>query len=205
MRLAVDLFCGAGGASVGLSRAGFDVVGVDIAAQPNYPFEFVLGDALDFRIPSAACLVWASPPCQLYSCLNAYNRKNYPDLVGVVREKLQRWGGSYVIENVPTAPLLAPRILCGTMFGLPVYRHRGFETNFRVQPLLHPQHVHKCARNGYLPSPSQPFMTITGGRHSARWLMAARDAMGVGWMRTIVEVCESIPPAYAQYVGEQVP
>ncbi len=46
-------------------------------------------------------------------------------------------------------------------------------------------------------------MTITGGRHSRAWQRAAAAAMGTPWITTIKGVCEAIPPAYAQWIGEQ--
>lgn len=68
----LDLFCGAGGAAVGYSRAGFDeIVGVDIVKQPRYPFTFVLGDALEYLAAHGHefAAIHASPPCQGYSRL----------------------------------------------------------------------------------------------------------------------------------------
>jgi len=205
----LDLFCGAGGAGAGYALAGFHVVGVDIDPQPGYPFNFIQADVMDFDLDalvkdSGAAAIHASPPCQAYSPLNAYNQLLYPDLVAPTRELLESVGLPYVIENVPQAPLEHPVMLCGGMFGLPMYRHRHFESNTALVAPAHPGHVALCARNGYLPTPQRPFMTISGGKHSRAWQTAAAEAMGTTWMTTVHDVCESIPPAYTTFIGGQL-
>src|SRR5690606_11269994 len=138
----LDTYSCGGGAGYGYHLAGFDVVGVDIDPQPNYPFEFIQASALDVladrEFVSQFDAIHASPPCQAYTPLNAYNKKDYPDLVDETRELLEASGLPYVIENVPPAPLRDPAILCGKTLGLPMYRHRAFETNF---PLPVPEHL----------------------------------------------------------------
>lgn len=170
----LDAFCCAGGAGEGYRRAGFEVVGVDIEPQPNYQAgEFIQGDAIEFILEHGREFTagHGSPPCQLYSPLNAYNHKTYPDLIAPTREAFRQVGLPYIIENVEAArpELRDPVMLCGPMFGLRMYRHRLFETSFPVEAPLHWDHEHLCSRNGYLPTLERPFMTITGGRHSAAW------------------------------------
>jgi len=132
------LFCGAGGASKGLLNAGFKrVVGIDKVAQPEYfdPDNLKIFDAIAFLKDidmSSFDFVWASPPCQAYSCgtLGVRNKgKKYPALIPIVRKLLLKTGKPFVIENVPGAPLRKDLILCGEMFGLKVIRHRYFEIN----------------------------------------------------------------------------
>ncbi len=118
---------------MGLHRAGFEVVGVDVSPQPEYPFEFVRADALKFPIDGFA-FVWASPPCQAFT---AYKRRTAHvrprrNLIPATRARLEAAGVPYVIENVVGAPLIDPVMLCGSMFGLDVQRHRLFETSFDV-------------------------------------------------------------------------
>jgi DNA (cytosine-5)-methyltransferase 1 len=215
----LDTFCCAGGMAMGYHQAGFEVVGVDIHPQPNYPFTFIQADAIDYirEHGHEFTLGHGSPPCQAYTPLNAYNHKIYPDLIGPTRAAFEATGLPYVIENVEAAApeLKDPMLLCGPMFDLKVYRHRLFETNWGLTAPPHPAHVARCTRNGYLPTPEKPFMSIHGGKHSRAWQRAACDAMDMPWIKVaedakveriqlgIREVCEAIPPAYARWIGER--
>jgi DNA (cytosine-5)-methyltransferase 1 len=202
---ALDLFCGAGGVSMGLHRAGFDVVGVDLHPQPRYPFPFIQADAVALQ-PRGFDLVWASPPCQRFSDLGHRNgnANDWPDLIEPIRKRLIASGALYCIENVERAPLINPVMLCGTMFpGLRVLRHRIFEANFTITPPPHGKHpkVHTFdKRKSHFGKTDEmrDFVQVTGGGNST--LAAARDAMGIDWMGK-EEINEAIPPAYAEFIG----
>lgn len=193
---ALDLFCCAGGAGVGLSRAGFEVVGVDIAAQPHYPFNFHQADALTFPLEGFD-FIWASPPCQAYTLAQRIRNNTHPDLVAPIRRRLKISGVPWCIENVEGAPLENPVTLCGTMFrGLKVYRHRLFETSFPLKQPEHPEHVAPLTKMGRPPRDGE-FMHVVGNFSG---VVAARKAMGINWM-VRDELREAIPPAYSEYVG----
>jgi DNA (cytosine-5)-methyltransferase 1 len=206
----LDLFCKAGGASTGYERAGFEVWGVDIAPQPNYPHpeRFILADALtvDLR-PDFFDAYAASPPCQAYSDLQRRTGKEYPQLIDPIRERLAATGKPYIIENVEGAPLIDPVVLCGTMFpGLRVIRHRLFESNVALTAPPHGKHplvfTHdkRKAHYGKLDQ-NTAFVQVTGGGNCT--LENARDAMGIDWM-TKDELNEAIPPAYTEFLGRQL-
>ncbi len=152
--LAIDGYCGQGGASWGLYLAGFDVIGIDKRRQPRHPafhkaeyakhFRFVEADFLEYVIEKSASFIHASPPCQKFTALRHMptHRKDHPDLISATREKLAASGIPWSIENVLEAPLGASGhliVLCGTMFGLQtangaaeLRRHRLFETSFSI-------------------------------------------------------------------------
>jgi DNA (cytosine-5)-methyltransferase 1 len=207
----LDLFCGAGGAGVGYAQAGFDVVGIDIKHQANYPLAFIQADVLNLDPAFIASFdaIHASPPCQSYSDLAKRNGNadEWPRLVEPVREMLQKTGRPYVIENVEGAPLQAPVVLCGTMFpGLRVLRHRLFEANFKIAVPPHGKHpkVHTFdKRKSHFGKTDEwkDFVQVTGGGNCT--LAAARDAMGIHWM-TKNEINESIPPIYTRHIGLQL-
>ena len=220
----LDLFCGAGGCSVGYSRAGFDVVGVDINPQPNYPFEFIRADALEVLafltdpqraehyedwLPGAK-LIWpfdaihASPPCQDYSKAMRHLAKPQPRLIEPVREMLVATGLPWVIENVVGAPIPHQSTfdgrhgveLCGSMFGLRVYRHRLFECSFPVEPPRGCNHL-RIAMNPHNQGGRDLIYKEYGRRDPE---VVWRREMGVEWMNKH-EGREAIPPAYTEYIG----
>ena len=208
----LDLFAGAGGAGMGYSRAGFDVVGVDIELHADYPFPMIVGDAMEYvtdgEFLALFDVVHASPPCPRYSVATpAEARENHPDLVGPVRDALRAWGSTYVIENVPGAPLDHPVMLCGSAFGLRVRRHRLFESNAF---LMSPGCVHGAQRNvvGVYGDHADrvPVLRPDGTSRGvkATSVADAQDALGIDWMSRWEDLADAIPPAMTEHIGGQL-
>lgn len=197
----LDLFCCAGGASYGYHKAGFEVTGVDLFPQKNYPFKFIQSDAIEYALAHAHeyDVIAASPPCQSYTKARTIMNRVHPDLVAPTREVLVASGKPYVIENVPLAPLIDPILLCGSMFDLRTYRHRLFESNLDLIPPAHPKHVAKVTKMGRTPVDGE-FMHVVGNFSGVK---LARQAMGIDWMIRN-ELSEAIPPAYTEYLGKQI-
>lgn len=205
MRL-LDLFCGAGGCSVGYKLAGFtDITGVDRSCQSNYPFKFIQADWSNINLNDYD-FIHASPPCQEFVPFTKLNRSMgrydyHQDLINPVRDALIKSGKPYVIENVMKAPLNNPIILCGNMFDLRTYRHRKFETSFPVLQPKHKKHDRKIGainkNNGF----NQHGIISVFGHFSAP-LEYARFALGINWMSR-KELSQAIPPTYTEYIGRQ--
>jgi DNA (cytosine-5)-methyltransferase 1 len=206
MRL-LDLFCGAGGASMGYARAGFEVTGIDLKHGKRYPFTYIRGNVLDYLNTDFLTqfdVIAASPPCQTFSATqhlrNAQGKSTSKvNMIPQVREALIASGKPYVIENVPNAPLINPMQLCGSGFGLKVRRHRLFESNY---PLVgntcnHKQQGKPVGIYGSMRD------EIPNGGHTAKTMAQANEAMGIDWM-IWGELVESIPPVYTEFIGRQL-
>lgn len=207
----LDLFCGAGGATMGYRRAGFEIVGVDIQPQPRYCGDyFVQMDALEWADWDGFALVHASPPCQGFSStkhLPWLKDKVYLDLLTPTRLMLDATGVPYVIENVPGAPMRVDVILCGTMFNLRVLRHRWFEIEPK-QLILTPPCNHWgtvkdkdfwcVVGNGQRNVPKHNAVTWYANKATASWAMG-----GLDWM-TRREMVQAVPPAYTEFIGRHL-
>ncbi len=208
----LDAFCGAGGAGVGYQRAGFEVVGVDIKPQPRYPFEFHQGDALEFISAHGHEFdaIHASPPCQSYLNLTRLNEslgqaKDHPDLISATRTALRRAGRASVIENVVGAPLITPIRLCGTSFGLPLRRHRLFESNVGMlgRPCAHASFTEPRYWTSFRNAGERRLSTVVQVYGQTGGLSEWPAAMGIDWM-TQQEMAQAIPPVYTEFIGRQL-
>jgi DNA (cytosine-5)-methyltransferase 1 len=199
---------------MGYSRAGFEVVGVDIDPQLNYPFAFYQGDALDYLAGHGHKfdVIHASPPCQGYLNLGAVNRKlgrsyEHPDLITQTRSLLRNVGKPYVIENVEDAKreLIDPVRICGTGLDRPIRRHRLFESSVELIGVDCDHKRFNVPRywTGWRPNGEHRLSTVVqiygnaGGRE--HW----PDALGVDWM-TAKEMTECVPPSYTEHIGSQL-
>ena len=203
----LDLFCCEGGAGTGYARAGFDVTGVDIVAKPRNPHPIIVADAVEYcrEHGHEYDAIHASPPCQSYSKALRHMATPQPMLIDAIREAMEDTGKPWVIENVVGAPLANDSDLfgrhgvelCGTMFGLRIYRHRIFEASFQLPlppaPCDHTRHAMNPHR-----AEGRERIYAEHGRQDPEKLWAAE--MGVEWMSRH-GAREAVPPCFTEWIG----
>jgi DNA (cytosine-5)-methyltransferase 1 len=216
----LDLFCGAGGSAVGYHRAftaaglDVDITGVDVAPQPHYPFAMRVADAMTFPLRGYD-FIHASPPCQEHTTGSAPAKakgKVYETgwMLGAMRQRLYRLSVPWILENVNNAPMRHPVMLCGSMFGLRVIRHRLFDSSHLLYPPsgchhtkdmvgVYGNHVYAIGTYSDKWKPRK-----SGRRRPAEYpLSVANAAMGIDWMNW-TEIRQAIPPAYTEWLGAQI-
>ena len=222
----LDLFCGEGGASVGYTLAGFDVVGVDNspARLRRYPFERHHADAIAYLLDHGHeyDAIHASPPCTGYSRGTAAipdRLTRYDRLIAATRDALESVGRPWVIENVEDAraELRSPLMLCWTHFRIPgevadedgtplwMKRHRLFESSETLWPAdecNHPADMQCAGAYGGARRDKVEARTVRrGGYVPSKAVMCS--LLGTPWMSE--KGCQlSIPPVYAEFIGRQL-
>ena len=194
---------------MGYHRAGFDVVGVDIAPQPDYPFEFHQGDALDFLAEHGQEFDarHASPPCQASCALTkgTNNGRKYLNLIPATREGLAVFDGPSIIENVQGADIRRDLTLCGEMFDLGVIRHRYFElSGFTAAQPKHRKHRGRVAGYRHGQWYEGPYVAVYGDGGGKGSVPEWQAAMGIDWTDNRKSIAEAIPPAYTEHIGRQL-
>lgn len=195
----LDLYCGGGGAAWGyhkaLQRMGIahQITGIDINPQPRYPFRFIQSDAVQY-LSLHGCeydFIHASPECKGYSQLTLKKyRGNHAKQIGLVHDLLIKTGRPYVIENVKAArkELNSPLMLCGSMFGLKVWRHRYFELGgFDI--LLTPPCNHSF----------RPIPVNSSSAAKTANTAECREGLQIDWLRRD-EMRQAVPPAYTDFI-----
>ncbi|MGW4050841.1 DNA methylase [Streptomyces sp. NPDC004779] len=204
----LDACCCAGGASMGYHRAGFDVTGIDIADRPRYPFPFIQGDAIRYirEHGHEYDAVHASWPCQHDAAItkgtNQHLRDTYADLYDEGRDAMLATGRPWIIETTAARPDV---VLCGTQFGLPILRHRKFEVHGWT-PLAPPHVRHRGRVRGWRHGQYHEgeYLAVYGKGGGKASVPEMQQALGIDWTDVHEELTEAIPPAYTQFLGEQL-
>ena len=214
MPVVLDLFCGGGGAGMGYKLAGFDVIGVDLEDHSGFYSHAGEFHQMDWEeglreFGEDADLIHASCPCQSYSSAMRHfvPEGKYPRLIEPVRNALSATGKPWILENVPGSPLPDQDtlfgqygvLLCGTMFGKRIYRHRLFEASFPVAAPGPCDHRRK-AMNPHN-SHGRNLMRQEFGKITLEKFWAAE--MGVPWITDDHIAREAIPPAYTECLARQ--
>lgn len=209
----LDLFAGHQGTGVGFARAGFEVTSIDVEPHERHPeiAYFHTADAMQIvanpEFLRGFDVVAGGPPCQGYSHM-AQPGNDHPRLIAPLRRYLKAWGGPYVIENIVSAApeLDHPVQVCGQALGLGVRRHRLFESNVFLfgTGCYHPAGVTPIGVYGEHPDETTYLRTDGTSRgQRARTLAEGQAAMGIDWM-VWEDLTEAIPPAYTEFIGEQI-
>jgi DNA (cytosine-5)-methyltransferase 1 len=191
----IDLFCCSGLAAEGIMRTGVKVLGIDINTPSYYPGTFMQADVTQLPLSFIKKFDWgwASPPCQFASrgAANAIKKgKQYPNHIPYTRELLTASGVPFVMENIPEAGIRPDFMLCGSMFGLPQWRHRHFEC-INWQPVYQKLYCNHATNKGNNHSIAGSFR---GTVHDAA------ESMGCYPTRLRSEIKEGIPPAYSEFI-----
>ena len=212
MKKLLDLYCGVGLAADGYAAAGFEITGIDWREQPNYPYEFILGDALEWLANEdfvrSFDAIAASPPCQLHTRAQHLRtaqggKSTYGDLLTptlkIIRERYNDM--PWVVENVPGAPGMDSAVIeCGSAYNLGVRRHRLFLSNIELVGS-------GCAHReqgrpwGVCHTPND---SIPSGGRTARDVEHGKEVMGVTRSMSWDELKQGYPPKYSEHIGEQI-
>lgn len=194
---------------MGYYLAGFDVIGVDLKPQAQYPFPILRRDGravlLDDGILSEIDAIHASPPCLSETQLRHLTKKQYEDLLTPTLQLLDDLVDiPWVVENVETTTKMpGSTVLCGTHFnlgtdGYVLKRHRRFSTSF---PLTQPG---PCWCAGKKVGGVYGNLSKTGMLRGHKFGPdEARKAMGIDWMSR-KGLALAIPPDYTRWIGEQL-